>query len=727
MPVTSLKILKEVFGYQSFRQYQQEIIESVLQKKDTLVIMPTGGGKSICYQIPALIFEGLTVVVSPLISLMKDQVSQLNELGVAAVVLNSSISKQEYSLNVQRIERGEAKLLYVAPETLLQPKIQNLLQRIQIDCITVDEAHCISEWGHDFRPEYRQIAEVRQRFPQAACIALTATATPRVQRDIKESLGFPQGQEFVASFDRENLLLQVIDKSSTLNQTLDFLKNHRDESGIIYCFSRNQVDELAAVLQEYGYSALPYHAGLDGEERARSQEKFIRDDVQIIVATVAFGMGINKSNVRFVIHYDLPKNIESYYQEIGRAGRDGLPAECLLFLGYGDIQKIRYFFNEKPEKEQQIAEAQLQALVKYAEFTGCRRQPLLQYFGQEYREENCNMCDNCRGGGEEAVQDVTVQAQKFISCVKRTGEIFGALHIADVLRGSKNQKIRRFGHDRLSTYDIGAELTKKQWIHLSKQLVRRGYLRRDEEQGSLRVLAQAQGILSGAEPFVAQIIADDERPRSSKRAIDFGDYDRDLFDELRKFRKNLAEQANLPPYVVFSDKSLVDMAATFPQTEDAFLMIHGVGAEKNKKYGKIFRDVIKRHCLARGIEQKSLAHRQLKKLKRKTKPRKHMQIGEAFNQELTLEQLATENRVQIQTVIQHLLAFVDDGHILRHHNFSKDFPELDNHKKDIAAAFARHGDARLSPIFKDLHGKVSWELLKLFLLQQKVDAQEQAR
>ena len=367
-------ILKSVFGYDDFRPLQAEIIDNVLHKNDTLVIMPTGGGKSLCYQIPALIFDGLTVVVSPLISLMKDQVEQLVEVGVAATFLNSSLPPDEYAHAVARVRRGEVKLLYLAPETLLMQRTLNLLASLSIDSLTIDEAHCISEWGHDFRPEYRQLIEVRQHFPDAVTIALTATATPRVRQDIKSSLGFSEANEFIASFDRPNLFLQVAPKTNPVVQTIAFLRERTDQSGIIYCFSRRQVDDLSETLAREGFSARPYHAGLSDRDRRENQEAFIRDNVQIIVATIAFGMGINKPNVRFVVHFDLPKNIESYYQQIGRAGRDGLPSHCLLLFSYSDTQKIKHFINEKPDaQERRIASRHLSELVRFSEADSCRR------------------------------------------------------------------------------------------------------------------------------------------------------------------------------------------------------------------------------------------------------------------------------------------------------------------------------------------------------------------
>ena len=417
------KILKDVFGYDSFRPLQEEIIKNILNKKDSLVVMPTGGGKSLCYQIPALIFEGLTIVISPLISLMKDQVEQLRQLGINAALLNSSLSDKDYKLNFDDVQNQKAKLLYLAPESLAKEDVSYLLKNIRLDCITVDEAHCISEWGHDFRKEYRQLGVFRNYFSSAVCMGLTATATPRVQDDIINNLNLTGSQKFIASFNRENLFLEVVPKKDSFQQTLDFLNEHKNQSGIIYCFSRRQVDSLHEDLSRQGFPTKPYHAGLPDKERNNNQDLFIKDKIQIIIATIAFGMGINKSNVRFVIHYDLPKNIESYYQEIGRSGRDGLKSDCLLLFSYSDISKINYFIDQKGnEKERLIVRAHLDAMVKYAESEICRRQPLINYFGESYVKDYCGMCDNCLGE-EKELTDITVPAQKLLSAVKRTGQI----------------------------------------------------------------------------------------------------------------------------------------------------------------------------------------------------------------------------------------------------------------------------------------------------------------
>lgn len=598
----AVTILKDVFGYSEFRFLQAEIIGNILERNDTLAIMPTGGGKSLCYQIPSLVFTGLTVVVSPLISLMKDQVEQLTALGVRAVFLNSSLSMAEYNRNVALLRGGEVKLLYLAPETLFKEKTSALLSSLSVTCLAIDEAHCISEWGHDFRPEYRQLVEIRPYFPSAVCIALTATATDRVQEDIKNNLRFDDSNAFIASFNRENLFLQIVPKEDPVSQTLEFLKKFPDRSGIIYCFSRKQVDDLYGLLRDEGYSVKPYHAGLTDVERRQNQELFIRDEVQIVVATIAFGMGINKPNIRFVIHYDLPKNIESYYQEIGRAGRDGLRAYCMLLFSYSDIQKIKYFINQKEEKEKRVATMHLNALVRYAEtIEVCRRVPLLRYFGEEYSTEKCGMCDNCTAGEKEFV-DITIPAQKFLSCVKRTGELFGASHIIDVLRGSQSQKIFKFGHQELSTYGIGKDYSKRQWFHMSRQFMQKGLMVQDADYGSLKLTNKAFDVFRNKEIVLGLI--EEERVDYSKGREDRPEHDIVLFETLRKRRKGLADETNVPPYVIFPDKTLIEMAAFFPQSMEALLSIHGVGTEKVKKYGESFLTIIRSYCSANQIAER---------------------------------------------------------------------------------------------------------------------------
>ncbi|MGR3178427.1 MAG: DNA helicase RecQ [Candidatus Anammoxibacter sp.] len=708
-------ILKDVFGYDDFRPLQMDIIENVLRKKDTLVIMPTGGGKSLCYQIPALIFEGLTIVVSPLISLMKDQVEQLTALGVQAVFLNSSLSFEEYNSNVARLRNSEVKLVYLAPETLFIPKTLSLLSSLPIDCLTIDEAHCISEWGHDFRPEYRKLIEVRSHFPSSVCIALTATATPRVQEDIKDNLRFDTSNEFIASFNRENLFLQIVPKNDPASQTIEFLKKFPDRSGIIYCFSRKQVDELYGILNDEGYSVRPYHAGLNDTERKQNQELFIRDDVQIIVATIAFGMGINKPNIRFVVHYDLPKSIENYYQEIGRAGRDGLSSHCLLLFSYGDIQKIKYFINQKEEQEQRIANMHLNALLQFAETEVCRRIPLLTYFGEDYSIEKCNMCDNCLAEEKELV-DITIPAQKFLSCVKRTDEMFGANHIIDVLRGSQSQKILKFGHQNLSTYGIGKDYSKKQWLHLSRQLLQKGLMSLDMEYGGLKLTEKTYDVFKGKQIVLG--VLEEERVDYKQAKEDTKEYDTPLFETLRKKRKELADESDVPPYVIFPDKTLIEMAAFFPKSKESLLTIHGVGAEKLKKYGGIFLEIIRSHCNEHQIKEvrKEQTERQRKKRTTESKSlskKRHIIVGEAYNDGASVSDIMTEHGVKQATVLEHLYKFLQDGY-----SFSLDgilllsqLPE--EQRSSVWDAFESQGTELLSPIFEALNGSVSYDELKI--------------
>ena len=710
-------ILKEVFGYESFRLQQEKVINQVLNKKDALVIMPTGGGKSLCYQIPALIFDGLTIVVSPLISLMKDQVEQLREYNVPAVYLNSSLTPEAYAFNVRRIQSGKIKLLYLAPETLMMDKTRELLSSIKVDCFTIDEAHCISEWGHDFRPEYRQMATVREEdFPSAVCVALTATATPRVQDDIKNILSLKDSEAFISSFDRENLFLKIADKKDPHNQLLDFLYTRKKQSGIIYCFSRRQVDEVAEILEEEGYSVKPYHAGLHDEQRAFNQRAFIRDDVSIIVATIAFGMGINKPNVRYVVHYDMPQNIESYYQQIGRAGRDGLRSDCLLLFGYSDTQKIKYFINQKEGNEKEVAENHLKQLVKYLETTDCRRKPLMNYFGEKYPKDECGMCDNCLSVDAD-VEDLTIHAQKFLSCVVRSGEKFGASHIVDILRGSKSKKVLEFEHDKLPTYGIGLEWNKDQWTQLSRSLIRQGYLSKGEH-GSLKLEKSALAVLSGDENVFGILdrtstSVDGEAMVRTSSEIE-QDYDVKLFELLRIKRKEIADEQDVPPYAIFPDTTLVEMAYFFPQSKDSLEHLYGIGAVKKEKFGSAFVGIIKKYTQEHGLEErkKSLAT----KVKKSTSNKKHHIIGEAFNAGETIPLLAEEHGVKEVTILSHLKTFLDEGNDLRLEGLLE-FTTLSQRQQDhVMEAFKKKGPLMLRPVYDELNKAIGYDELRIMQL-----------
>ena len=724
---TPASILKETFGYDTFRPLQGEVIENILARRDTLAVMPTGGGKSLCYQIPSLLFEGLTVVVSPLIALMKDQVEQLRAYGVPSLFLNSTLSPQEYQENMDYVRRGEVKLLYVAPETLLTPRILALLASVQVDCITIDEAHCISEWGHDFRPEYRQIIEVRKRFPKAVCLALTATATSRVRQDIRATLKFATTNEFVASFDRDNLYIEVARKGDTFRQTTDMLERYKDQSGIIYCFSRKQVDELAAYLASKGYSVRPYHAGLEDSERRKNQEAFIRDDAQIIVATIAFGMGINKPNVRFVIHFDLPKSIEGYYQEIGRAGRDGLPAHCLLLYSYADVAKLNYFIDQKEGDEKRVAMQHLNAIVSYAEDERtCRRKPLLNYFGESYPADNCSNCDNCTSA-PTPLADITIYAQKFLSCVKRADEKFGAGHIVDILLGSKNEKVLRWGHDKLSTHGIGTELTKKQWTHIARQLLSMGYLKQEGEFHTLSLTAKALESLKKRESIFG-VVQEAERVRTKGKKQEV-QYNNALFAILRQKRKGLADEAGVPPYVIFSDHTLIEMAAYYPQSSESLLNIAGVGQAKLEKYGDIFLEVIKGYCEKHGLKEVShptLTPNPSPKGRGETELGARTRIvGEAFNDGVTIQTLMERHGVTANTILDHLNKYSLAGNKLRN---GEDLQSLVSATPDqqlaAFAAFDELDTIYLKPVFDKLNGVLDYDELKILRMLYLISHQD---
>jgi ATP-dependent DNA helicase RecQ len=711
-------ILKKVFGYDHFRPLQSEVIENILNKKDTLVIMPTGGGKSLCYQIPALIFQGLTIVVSPLISLMNDQVRQLAELGISAIYLNSSMPGDEYGKNVNLVKQGKVKLLYLAPESLLKPGMLEMLSSVRIDCLTIDEAHCISEWGHDFRPEYRKIAEVRARFSGAVCVALTATATSRVREDIKKSLNFESSSEYIGSFDRENLFLSIVLKKDPIEQTIAFLKQHTDQSGIIYCFSRRQVEDLCELLQDEGFSAKPYHAGLSDKDRWDNQDLFIKDDVLIIVATVAFGMGINKPNVRFVIHYDLPKNIETYYQEIGRAGRDGLRSNCMMLLSYGDIQKIRHFINQKEGHEKRVANNHLQALLQFAETDVCRRIGILNYFGEEYPKKNCKMCDNCLSEKKE-LTDITIHAQKFLSCIKRTGERFGAAHIINVLRGSEEKKVLKFGHQNLSTYGIGQDLSKYQWFNLSRQFLHQGLMVQDMDYGGLQLSPKAWDVFKGKESVLGRLEGDEVKEVKAKRKIEDIDIDHDekLFEKLRKKRKEIADKSNVPPYIIFSDKTLIEMSSFFPQKTASLKGVYGIGEEKLKKYGFVFLEVICEYCEKHNIEEKHKTNisRRATPTKRTGKLR-HIAIGDAYNSGQTIANIMAGYSIKLITVLDHLFKYLLEGNSIRPDGLCS-LTTIDKKQQDyVLKSFEKLSPEFLSPVFKAHNGEISYEDLKILRL-----------
>ncbi len=675
--------------------------------------MPTGGGKSLCYQLPALLFDGLTVVISPLIALMQDQVDGLREMGAPAIFLNSTLDYPDYVAAMHRVRSGKVKLLYLAPETLLRPETLLMLDQSRVTALVIDEAHCISEWGHDFRPEYRQLLPVRQRFPGAVCVALTATATPRVQQDIKRILGFAESNTFLASFDRSNLYLGVHLRTDGLKQTLDFIDAHRSQPGIIYCSTRVQVDELAAALQKQGWPVLPYHAGMEDSVRVEHQNRFIRGDDVVMVATIAFGMGIDKPNVRFVLHYNLPGSLENYYQEIGRAGRDGLRADCLLLFSQADVQTIHYFINEGAASERKGRIARLQDLVSYVQTDVCRRKPLLSYFGETRADEPCGACDNCLAQEQPEGQriDVTIAAQKFLSCVKRTGEIFGASHIVEVLRGSRSKDVLSRGHDKLSTYGIGKEFTTRQWRYLAQQFVSQGLLQQDLEHGSLRLTPKAYQVFKGEPAFAVM-----ETARETGPARVTG-YDAILLEQLRSLRRALAEAANLPPYVIFHDRTLIEMATYFPQSPESFLALDGVGERKLERYGDAFLSLLRHYCSEHNLKERPRATlASLPTLNVTSGKRRFEEVGELFADGRSISEIQAIYGVQRGTIVSHLTTYqraggeVDAERVLHASTLTPD------EQQRVLARLAELGPEALRPVFDALEGTIPWDELHLMRL-----------
>jgi ATP-dependent DNA helicase RecQ len=601
---TPTSALNKYFGYSQFRPLQEQIITDIINHKDTFVLMPTGGGKSICYQLPSLLGDGTTIVVSPLISLMKDQVDGLTQNGIAAAYLNSSQALSEQQGITAKLKNNHLKLLYVAPERLVQRNFLQLLQSITVNFFAIDEAHCISQWGHDFRPEYRQLDLIRREFPNKPIVALTATATPRVKTDIIERLQLQNAAVYQASFNRPNITYKILPKQNAFSQTLSYIQNHKDEAGIIYCQSRKTVDRVTARLREQGIKALSYHAGLDDGERKQNQEEFILENVNVIVATVAFGMGIDKPNVRYVIHYDLPRSLEHYYQETGRAGRDGLPSECILLYSYADKFFYERFIEDKQtEEERLIAKSQLNRMLDFAQSAICRRALLLQYFAESFTQTNCASCDNCLNPKETF--DATVITQKILSCIYRTQQRFGINHIVNILVGSQAKNILQYGHDKLSTYNIIHDYTPSQIKTIIYELLQQGLLKQsDDIYGILSLSPQSTAVLKGntkvilTKPIEIKFTAKTKTPKTLEQK----NADHDLFARLRALRKRLADESHLPPYVIFSDKTLLELAAYFPQTESQFAEIYGVGQEKRRKYAQVFLKEIVSYCQPRNVK-----------------------------------------------------------------------------------------------------------------------------
>ncbi|HHC6695732.1 ATP-dependent DNA helicase RecQ [Vibrio parahaemolyticus] len=599
-PVTPQRVLEEVFGYQTFRDGQQEVIESAVEGKDSLVIMPTGGGKSLCYQIPALVRSGITLVISPLISLMKDQVDQLKANGVAAECVNSTMSREELLSVYNRMHNGQLKLVYVSPERVLMRDFIERLENLPLAMIAVDEAHCISQWGHDFRPEYAALGQLKQHFSHVPFMALTATADDATRRDILERLRLHEPHVHLGSFDRPNIRYNLVEKHKPISQIIRYLDTQKGNCGIIYCGSRKKVEMVTEKLCNNHIRAAGYHAGMDADERAYVQEAFQRDDIQIVVATVAFGMGINKPNVRFVVHFDIPRNIESYYQETGRAGRDGLPAEAMMLYDPADISWLRRMLDEKDDGPQkQVESHKLNAMSAFAEAQTCRRQVLLNYFG-EYREKPCGNCDICLDPPKHF--DATEEARKALSCVYRVNQSFGMTYVVEVLRGMQNIRVREHGHDKISTYGIGRDHSHDYWVSIFRQLIHKGLLFQNITRNStLQLTEEARPLLRGDVSLELAVPRLDTAARAAKSdKLTSKNYDKKLFAKLRKLRKSIADEDGLPPYVVFSDATLIDMAEILPTSYGEMLAVSGVGQRKLEKYADPFLDLIQEHITHHG-------------------------------------------------------------------------------------------------------------------------------
>lgn len=714
-----IEILKSRFGHDSFRPMQEEIIGHVLHKGHCLVLMPSGAGKSICYQLPALVFDGLTLVVSPLISLMKDQVDDLNANGIPAAFINSSLPEEEFPRIYKAVSDGRVKILYVAPERLAIESFRTYLAAQSVSLMAVDEAHCISEWGHDFRPDYRsQLKSIRVRFPDVPCIALTATATEHVQRDIRDQLNIPKARTFVASLDRENLTYIVQPKRDPDRALIRLLNQHEGESAIVYCASRKGTEDLAERLSQEGFSALAYHAGLDDDERRLNQERFVRDDVHIVAATIAFGMGIDKPDVRLIVHYDLPKSLEGYYQETGRAGRDGLPSECVLFYSRADKEKQVYWIDRMEEPvEQTRAWERLDRMVEYCEQAHCRRAFLLRYFGERPEEQNCGGCDVCLAEWEEF--DATVIAHNILSAVRDTGQRFGIAHVANVLRGSRSQKVIGVGHDRLSVYGIVRDFSKDDIRTIARQLIdKRLLVKAGGRYPTLAVTALGREFLRSG--VVIRLRRTHERtdgmdvPRKPPL-----DYDPGLFDALRELRRGLAEGQGVPPYVVFRDTSLREMAHYVPMSEESFARITGVGEVKLEQYGDIFLRCIRAYAQEHGLEEKQ------RLLEDPGHPRgvrapgsSYFQTLDLFRQGLSPDEIAARRGLTLGTIVGHLERLaaygedIDVRHLINQSRFDR-----------IAREFERTETPWLSEVKNALGEDYSYEEIRLVRLSLRQDGQ----
>jgi ATP-dependent DNA helicase RecQ len=703
--------LKTVFGFRTFRPNQEDIIRSVLAGRDVFAVMPTGGGKSLCYQLPAMVMPGAAVVISPLISLMKDQVDAAVENGIPAAFMNSSMSPHEISDVYRMLRYNKIKLLYIAPERFVMPHFLERLKIVSISLFAIDEAHCISEWGHDFRPDYLSLSLIPEMFPDSPIAAFTATATRRVQEDIIQKIGLRKPHVVRASFNRPNLFYEVRAKSKVDLQIFEFLRDHPGESGIIYRTTRDSVMETAGFLKTKGIAALPYHAGLSAEERKINQEAFNKDEVQVIVATIAFGMGIDKSNLRFILHADLPKNIEGYYQETGRAGRDGDPAHCLLFFGRGDIPKIRYFIDERTdEKERFIAIEKLNQMVGFATHNVCRRKQLLGFFGEDYPHDNCGSCDICSGSVEQV--DITTDAQILLSAISRTGQRFGTGHITDIVTGADTKRIRELGHKSIKTYGAGKGRDKKYWRSVLNELMaQEAIMQEGDPYPVMKITPKGSDILFG-KAVVMALRKEERKAKTLKGKDEAGEYDRSLFERLRASRKRIAEEQEVPPYIIFSDRTLHEMCRHFPSTLPEMRKISGVGDAKLERYGREFVREIQRYLDENpGIsipetesEDSGSAALPQKKKKGETIEETYM----FFKGGMSPDDIAKLRRLAPATIASHLERLIMDGRDIEMSRL------VDREKLLRIEAFFRSVNGwELNPVVEHFTGTVSYEEVRL--------------
>ena len=730
------QLLKTYFGYDEFRPLQEEIINNVLNKKDTFVLMPTGGGKSLCYQLPALKFEGLTLVISPLIALMKDQVDALKANGIAAEYINSSLLPDEIQQIQEKVIAGKVKILYVAPERLALQNFQNFLKTANIKLIAVDEAHCISEWGHDFRPDYRNLKLFKSQFPNVPIIALTATATSKVREDIIKQLSLNNAKPFISSFDRENLTMIITRKKRAFDKLLKLVQKHKNEPVIIYCFSRKDTEQVALDLQVEGFNALPYHAGLNNETRKKNQELFIKDEISIIVATIAFGMGIDKPDIRLIVHYTFPKTIEGYYQEIGRAGRDGLPSECVLFYSYGDARKHEFFIDQMEDAvEQQRCRDKLNQVIEYCEAMVCRRKYVLKYFGEDYvfpdnketdRDENrksCGACDVCLN--PNLLFDATEISQKILSCVIRTGGRFGRNYVADVLLGKNSQQIFDNQHSNLSVFGIVQDFNKDEINHFMKSLVSLGFLQVDSgKYPTISVAQKGIQFLKQKElvelPKMRQDLEEQEESISRRKMR----YDFDLFEKLRVLRKKIADKNNVPPFMIFSDVSLQEMAHYFPVDKNNFSKIEGVGSKKLESFSELFLDVINNHVKENNLQSIEIPDRRDGDLSRlgnrdtiNHKGRdainrvstRYIRTKEMLSKKLPIIEIANKQGFKYGTIVRHIEKLILNGEDI---NIDYLKPSQERLEK-IKTAFEKCGDEKLKPVFDFLDEEYSYDEIRL--------------